>query len=196
MRKYFQVMLGVALLSTAALAVEPEIQLNYAANLSAGDSVTNLTNAGTLNGFDPAGDICANVYVFAQDQQLISCCTCPLTPNHLRTLSTQNDLINNTLTPGVPIGVTIVLYATDVPTGGCNAAAPGDPVEGLRAWGTHIHAAPGGGFGVTETTYVPAGLSPTELAKLESYCGFIQADGTGYGICGSCVDGAAGAKKQ
>src|SRR5271169_5250248 len=109
MRKYFQVMLGVALLSTAALAVEPEIQLNYAANLSAGDSVTNLTNAGSLNGFDPAGNICANVYVFAQDQQLISCCTCPLTPNHLRTLSTQNDLINNTLTPGVPIGVTIAL---------------------------------------------------------------------------------------
>jgi hypothetical protein len=201
MCKFFQLMLGVALLSTAALAQDPAVapgpadafQVRYAANLAAGDSVVNLTNAGTVSGFDPAGDICANVYVFAEDQQLIACCTCPLTPNHLKTLSVQKDLISNTLTPGVPIGVTIALLASQ---GKCNASAPGNLVSGLRAWGTTIHAAPGGGFFGAETEFSQVGLSADELTKLTSYCGFIQADGTSFGICGSCRQGAAGAAKQ
>jgi len=196
MRKFFQVMMGAALLSTAAFAQYDSFQVRYAANLAAGDSVINLTNAGSVNGFDPAGDICANVYVFAEDQQLIACCACPLTPNHLRTLSTQNDLINNTLTPGVPIGVTVALLATQETGNKCDPSAPGDTVPGLRAWGTTIHAVPGGGFGVTETEFSKAELSPSEYAKLVSYCGFILADGSNYGICGSCKNGAAGAAKQ
>ena len=197
MRKFFQLMLGAALLSTVAFAQIPPdaFQVRYAANLAAGDSVVNLTNAGTVDGFDPAGDICANVYVFAEDQQLIACCTCPLTPNHLKTLSVQKDLISNTLTPGVPIGITVALLASK-PAGACSASNPGPLVAGLRAWGTTLHAAPGGGFAVTETEFSPAGLSATELQKLTSYCGFIIADGSGFGICGSCRQGAAGAAKQ
>ena len=49
-----------------------EYQVNYARQLVGWRLVTNLTNAGSLNGFDPAGDICANVYVFAEDQQQLS----------------------------------------------------------------------------------------------------------------------------
>lgn len=190
-------MLGVALLSTMVLAqgTGDVFQVGYAANLAAGDSVVNLTSAGTEGGFDPAGDICANVYVFAEDQQLIACCTCPLTPNHLKTLSVQKDLISNTLTPGVPIGVTIAVFASTDKV--CNAAAIlATGASGLRAWGTTLHAAPGGGFAVTEVPYSPADVSPTEFRKLVDYCGFIQANGSGFGICGSCRQGAAGAAKQ
>ena len=198
MRKLFQLMMGVALLSTLAPARAPDdsYQVGYAANLAAGDSVVNLTNAGSVDGFDPAGDICANVYVFAEDQQLIACCACPLTPNHLKTLSVQKDLISNTLTPGVPIGVTVALLASN--GGACNAALPGQfaLVSGLRAWGTTLHAAPGGGFAATETNFSNAQLSASELSKLTTYCGFIQAIGSGFGICGSCRQGAAGAAKQ
>jgi hypothetical protein len=168
-------------------------QVDYAANLGAGQSIVNLTNAGSNGGNDATDTICANVYVFAQDQQLIECCTCPLTPNHLRTLSVQNDLIANTLTPGVPIGVTTMLVAT---TGACNAAAPGQLVHGLRAWGTTLHAAPGGGFAVTETHFRQVSLSASELNKMSSFCGFIQADGSKFGICNQCAPGAAGAAKQ
>jgi hypothetical protein len=206
MKNYFQLMLGVALLSTAALAqgIGPDdaLQVRYAANLGAGQSVINMTNVGTQGGNDATDYICANVYVFAQDQQLISCCTCPLSPNDLKTLSVQNDLINNTLTPGVPIGVTIGLVASD-DTGkpGCNAATvdPAKLVSGLRAWGTTLHAAPGGGFAVTETEFSQVGLSTgagSELAKMTSFCGFIQADGSKFGICNSCKPGAQGANKQ
>ncbi|HEV3330971.1 MAG TPA: hypothetical protein VG096_08330 [Bryobacteraceae bacterium] len=169
--------------------------ISYSANLKAGDSKINLTNAGTDGGNDATDSLCANVYVFAEDQQLIECCTCPLTPNHLSTLSAQNDLISNTLTPGVPIGITTMLVAS---TGACNAAAvaPANLVGGLRAWGTTLHAAPGGGFAVTETHFRKAALSPTELAKMTSFCGFIQANGSKFGVCNACQDGAAGAQKQ
>ena len=36
----------------------------------------------------------------------------------------------------------------------------------------------------------------SELFKMISYCGFIEADGSTYGICGSCKPGAQGAAKQ
>jgi hypothetical protein len=171
-------------------------QIRYAANFLAGDSYIDLTNGGTVGGYDPTGDICANVYVFAQDQQLVSCCSCVLTPNHLRTLSARNDLINNTLTPGVPTAVSIAVLATKGST--CNAAnvTANNLAGGLRAWGTTPHAAPGGGYIVGETPFSAVALSATELQKMTSYCGFIQSNGSGYGICNSCRTGAQGSLKQ
>ena len=178
-------------------AVLDSFQVRYVANLSAGDAAVNLTNSGSNGGFDPAGDMCANVYVFAQDQQLTGCCACPLTPNHLKTLSVQKDLISNTLTPGIPTAITVALVAT-VGGGTCNAATiqSADLRSGLRAWGTSLHVLPGGGFGVGETEFSPVILSKSEFTKLTSYCGFIQAIGSGYGICGSCRNGASGAERQ
>ena len=171
-------------------------QVRYAANLVVADSVVNLTNVGTVGGRDFTGDICANVYAFAEDQQLIACCACPLTPNHLRTLSAKGDLISNTLTPGIPSAITIGLIASKGTT--CNAALvnASDLAGGLRAWGTTPHALPGGTYGIGETPFSPAPLSVSELQKVTSYCGFIQAIGSGYGICGSCQTGAKGATKR
>jgi hypothetical protein len=223
MRKFFNVMVGAALLSAGAFAQstttgtypshnesDDAFQIRYAANLAAGTSVVNLTNGGSHGGYEPYGNICANVYVFAEDQQLIACCACELTPNHLQTLSVQADLISNTLTPGVPIGVTIGLLSTGVPSSGtCDAANPSggyslngngerdvDTEPGLRAWGTTLHAAPGGGFAVTETEFSKVQLSDSELDRMIKLCGFIEANGSGYGICGSCKVGAAGAVKN
>src|SRR5947209_8417492 len=92
-------------------------QLRYLANLNIGDSYVNLTNAGTLSGFDPAGRICVNVYTFDPNEELISCCACPVTPNGLNSLSARSDLISNTLTPGVPTSITVKLLAS-VPIAG------------------------------------------------------------------------------
>ena len=173
-------------------------QVRYVANLTAGDSTVNLTNAGSTGGFDPAGDICANVYVFAEDQQLAACCACPLTPNHLRTLSVQKDLLSNLLTPGIPTAITVAIAATNGANQTCDASGitAAQLVPGMRAWGTTLHALPSGGYGVTETEFSPAILSASQLTKITSYCGFIEAIGSGYGICGSCRTGAAGADKQ
>jgi len=174
-------------------------QVSYAANLAVGFSNINITNAGSVNGYEPTGDICVNIYVFAEDQQMISCCSCNLTPNHLQTVSVT-DLISNTLTPGAPSGITVGLLATENPTGGaCDAGAidHANLAAGMRAWGTVIHAAPGGGYSVTENHFLPAQLGNSdELDKLGRYCGYIEADGSYYGICKSCSPGAAGAAKQ
>jgi uncharacterized repeat protein (TIGR01451 family) len=184
-----------ALDPTTITAVPDGYLISYAANLSGGGSWVNLINAGTSGGDDATDSLCANVYVLAEDQQLIDCCTCPLTPNHISTLSVQKDLILNTLTPGVPIGVTIALVATTGATCDASSAASVSLAPGLRAWGTTVHAAGGGGFAVTETKFLPATLSPSELLKLTAYCGFIQADGSKFGLCNSCQPGASGATR-
>lgn len=192
---------GLGNTAAATLVVGDSYQVRYISNLNAGDSFVDLTDTGFNGGVDPAGDICANVYVFAADQQLVACCSCPLTPNHLKTLSGQSDLIHNALTPGVASAVTVGLLVTANPNGNataCNAASvtASQLTVGLRAYGTALHALPGGSYGVGETVFSPAGLSASELMKMTQFCAFIQNDGSRYGICGSCKEGAAGAKRQ
>ncbi|MDQ2946414.1 MAG: hypothetical protein M3Y27_10805 [Acidobacteriota bacterium] len=200
-------------------------QLRYLANLDKGDSYINLTNAGTLDGRAPAGNICVNVYTFDPAEELISCCACPITPNGLVSLSARNDLISNTLTPGVPTSVTVKLVSSAVfdPNGvnisatSCNASGPGTGVigapgpppvpntgniitRGMRAWATTLHlntsGSPAVGYQKTETPFSGAELSATELTKLQQFCGFIQANGSGFGICKACRFGALGGEQK
>src|SRR3984893_1277858 len=187
-----------------ATEVDGVYQLRSLANLNIGDSYVNLTNAGTLSGFDPAGRICVNVYTFDPAEELISCCACPVTPNGLNSLSARNDLISNTLTPGVPTSITVKLVASlPLPGNTCNAASPNaaNLVRGMRAWATTLHlntsVAPAPGvYQHTETPFSAAELSDSELTKLTSFCGFIQSNGSGFGICKSCTAAALGAKQK
>ena len=83
-----------------------------------------------------------------------------------------------------------------VTTGDPGAVTLEQAATGLRAWGTNIHAQPSGGYAVTETPFANARPSGSELSKLASYCSFSQADGSLYGICKTCANGAAGAVRQ
>ncbi len=195
------IIVGRAVLAAGAAANTPAggppdaFQVRYASNLNIGDSFVNITNAGTQGGFDPAGRICANVYVFSPDEQLVACCSCLVTPNGLVSLSARNDLISNTLTPAVPSSIVVKLLATTPNGGTCNSTATtataGKLAPGMRAWGSTLHALPGSPatYGGTETAFSPAVLSTSELAKLTSECGFINTDGSGFGICRSCREG-------
>ncbi|MEO8601922.1 MAG: hypothetical protein ABI629_05040 [bacterium] len=149
-----------------------------------------MTNAGTQAGTDPAGNICANVYVFDPEENMIACCTCPVSPNGLHSFSARSDLINNPLTPGVPTSIVVKLLATVKSAAACNAASPTtvNLAAGLRAWGTTIHALPTSPttYGLTETEFSAAVLSGSELAQLTSTCASIQATGAGFGICSTC----------
>ena len=147
-------------------------QIRYASNLTAGDSVVNITNTGANGnnlfgpGFGaPAGNICVNVYAFSPDEQMISCCSCLVTPNGLVHLTANNDLVSNTLTGIRPNSIVIKLVATatgyenrhtgpsgadshdpDYTGSSCtnSAALAGSqfPVAdaGLLAWGTTLHS--------------------------------------------------------
>jgi hypothetical protein len=174
-------------------------QISYVPNLLIGDSYVNLTNAGTVNGFDPAGRICVNVYTFDPSEELIACCACPVTPDGLRSLSAKQDLVSNTLTPGVPGSIVIKLLANTPTAGACNpatvTAASLEP--GMRAWSTALHQNTAtGNYDLTENVFQDAVLSVTELAKLTSFCGFIQANGSTFGICRTCRFGGLGGAQQ
>jgi len=205
-------------------------QVRYASNLTAGDSVVNITNTGANGnslfgpGFGgPAGNICVNVYAFSPDEQMVSCCSCLVTPNGIVSLSANNDLVSNTLTGLRPDSIVIKLVAT-----GTGRSAPGVPTfngssctnsaalvgtlfpvagSGMLAWGTTIHAAPAAGvFTVTETPFLPAALqtnielggnlsNTNELTSLANRCVNIIGNGSTFGICRSCRMGGLGGTK-
>jgi hypothetical protein len=198
---------SAAITVTSIIDPEQAFQVRYASNLNVGDSVIDLTNTGNLSlpsGLTTTGNLCVNVYTFDANEELISCCSCLVTPNGLNSLSAKTDLVSNTLTPGVPTSIVIKLVASrplgvsPTGTGGtCNPSSP-TPLTvspGLRAWGTTLHALPTTPvtYGLTETRFDTAPLSVAELTKLTLFCGFIQANGSGFGICKSCRTGGLGA---
>jgi hypothetical protein len=87
------VILAAIALSTAAFAqpnatLDTPFQVRYAANLNIGESYIDITNTGANGapllgpGFGGAsGNICANVYAFDPGEELISCCSCLITPD-------------------------------------------------------------------------------------------------------------------
>jgi len=186
--------------------------------ISPSQSVINITNTGALAsppsmfGGAVGGNICVNVYVFSPDEQEVACCTCLITPNGVETTS-AGSLISHTLTPMVPTAVTVKLIATTPLSGStCDASTPlitgnvapaaGALAEGMVAFGTNVHAAPVGGsisagtYALTETPFIPSTLSTAEVSRITTLCGFINANGSGFGVCPGCTLGAQGAVRQ
>ena len=199
--------------ATATLTVTTDFYIRYAANLTSGDSVINLTNTGangaSLNGpgFGGAvGNICMNVYAFSPDEQLVSCCSCLVTPNGLVSLSVNNDLISNTLTGVRPNSIVVkVLPSAASPTfagtsctnSAALAGAATNPLllpGGSLGFGTTVHAL-GAGFGTTETPFRGATLSQAELASITNRCTNIIGNGSTFGICRSCRTGGLSASR-
>ena len=146
--------LALASVSFAQVVSAPAdaFQVHYVSNLNKGDASINLTNAG-----GSGGNICANVYAFAPDEQMISCCACQITPNGLNSYSVSADLISNPLTGVAPSSLVIKLVASAPTHGTCDASSPtaGSLVPGLRAWGTTIHTVFSGNQNVVVTPPAP-----------------------------------------
>jgi uncharacterized repeat protein (TIGR01451 family) len=189
------------LAASATIFIDDPYQVSYAANLNVGDSVVNVTNTGSSGTAGPlgqiSGNICVNVYTFDPAEELISCCSCSVTPNGLQSISVRGSLTSNPLTPTIPTSVVIKLLAS---TGPCNAATvtTASLALGMRAWGTTLHALPTAPvtYGVTEKPFLSSSLSEAELAHLTAFCGLVQANGSGFGICSGCSAGGLGANKN
>jgi hypothetical protein len=186
-------------------------QVSYAANPSAGESYINIINTGA-NG-DPilgpglggaSGNVCVNVYAFDPGEEMISCCSCLVTPNQVVNLGVNANLTVKTLTGVIPTSVTVKLLNTLAGTGGTglsctnSATAAGGAnfpiVNGIVAYGTTPQAI-GTKFNVVEHPFIPSTLSPAELASLTNRCSNIVGNGSLYGICSACRLGALGASK-
>jgi len=216
--KNITIALAAVALSTVAIAQSVTnvasspsdvFQITYAANLNVGDSFINFTNSGATTNSnncpsdgtycgDVAGpgttqNLCINLYTFDPQEELIDCCTCNVTPNGLVSLSVIKSLISNPLTPAIPTAVVVKAVAS---TGACNASQVGPLAHGLVAWSTTLHqntSTASKTYSVTENPFSGAALTAAELAHITSFCGFIQADGTGYGICAGCPSNGLGA---
>src|SRR5277367_5394987 len=78
------------------------------------DATLRLTNPGTAG-----PSLCAAVYIFSPDQEMSACCACYLTPDDLRTLSVNNDLLANPLQGDSLSSGSIRIVSTKPRGGGC-----------------------------------------------------------------------------
>jgi hypothetical protein len=195
-----------------AVVTDAPYQVRYAANLGHGESYIDITNDGANgaslfgSGFGAAtGNICANVYAFDPNEEMISCCSCLITPDSTASLGVNADMLTptGTLTGVIPTSVTIKLVATLAGTGGSGSSCTQSaatlttltiPTSGMAAWGTTLHLAAGAaGYATTETPFTPATLGAAEEASLANRCTFFYGTGSGSGICSSCHHSALGA---
>src|SRR5664279_81159 len=113
---HFRIVILAALVCTmVAFAQNPitadsPFQVRYAANPAGGESYINIVNTGANGapllgpGFGgAAGNTCVNVYAFSPDEQLISCCSCLITPNGVVNLGVNRDLTIKDSDRGCPV---------------------------------------------------------------------------------------------
>ncbi|MGP8247414.1 MAG: hypothetical protein ACLQVN_23250 [Bryobacteraceae bacterium] len=212
------IVLAMASFAQAPVTLDSPVQMRYAANPSAGESYIDITNTG-YNGenllgpgsVSTAGNICVNVYAFdATDEQEVACCSCWVSPNQVVNLGVNADLTSKTLTGVIPPSVSVKLVATLAGGGGTGAASTcaGSAatvthasvlVDGMVAWGTTLHPGPTtGSFVVTETPFTPISVAAAsqDLDSIGGRCAAIIGNGSTYGICTSCRNGALGASKM
>lgn len=196
--------------STPVASVLDAFQLKYF-NTNYGSGQITISNAGSAStGNNPADDssgtICANLYSFDPNEEMQTCCSCPVTPNGLSSVSINDDIIAQNLIVNPSSAITVkVLYTLKSAQnngGTCDPTAPasGSLTSGGLAWGTNMRnvtfqgSPPTAVRAVTETKFASAELSAAELSKLTTYCRFIKILGSSVsGICKSCQPGARGA---
>ena len=104
------------------------------------------------------GTLCANIYVFDDTQEMIECCSCPVTANGLLTISV-NDLTENPLTV-VPFRGVIKIVSTA--GANCDATNIGNTVPDLRAFASHLQNASFGAANLNGLTGLRAGVKRAE----------------------------------
>jgi len=183
--------LALVLVSCGVLAAQTldVYQLTYYDNNIPGapldSSVIRVVNPGlTGSPISPdEGTLCANIYVFDDTQEMLECCSCPITANGLLTLSVQ-ELTENPLTVTSFRGV-IKIVSTSTTTV-CDATTLAALTPDLRAFATHLQnestrVTPF--LSVTEDEFADAPLSAVEASDLGTICSMVRYLGSGRGRC-------------
>jgi Bacterial Ig-like domain (group 2) len=167
---------------SANLTVKPVVAVSYFshANTSAfADSSLRLSNPGATG-----GNLCAEIYVFDQNQQLSECCGCLLSPDGLLTLSVNSDLTGNPLTDVKSTTGVIEIVSADVPPNiSCDPSAINANGE-ILAWSTNTQTKSASKVALTENSFQLSPLGDADLAALQSQCSMVATLGSGHGVCG------------
>ena len=164
-------------------------QLNYFSNsygqkgTGPGDQTVRIINPGEQG--TPIGSghgtVCADIYVFDDNQEMSECCACQISANGLLILSLNYQLNGNPLT-GFPAPYNGVIKIVSDNRANCDATSP-VPTPDLRAFATHLQNPGQGAFVTTEAEFQAAQLQQDELAFLGTACSFVQFLGSGKGVC-------------
>ena len=134
----------------------------------------------------PQGVLCANIYVFDDTQEMVECCSCPVTANGLLVISID-DLTENPLTVSPFRGVIKLISSAPNPV--CDPTDLSAVTPELRSFATHLQNAAFGGthagpvYSLTSDELSHAPLSTFEQRDLAQICSFVRYLGTGRGRC-------------
>ncbi len=172
--------------ASASLTVTPLMTVSYfnrVNSIASGvDGTVELANPGFT-----AGNLCAMVYVFDQQQELNECCGCTISYNGMRTFSLLNDLTANPLTGKEPLAGTIEIVPANPGQNGICDPGSISPNSMLPGWATNVQGA-AGAYQVTEIPLATVPLAATQAQVLAAECGILEQLGEGKGVC-SCGSG-------
>jgi len=174
-----------------------------------GDALVRIVDFGNYEAPPENGDLCANLYVFDDDQEMQECCSCPLTADGLRTISVINDLTSNPQFSS-PLGVGVIKLVTTIGADPLNCTSGGNGVAGtagtllkfylsvgLVAWIDHTESIASNNsgftppFGFVRSTSVDSFAQPpldfeemfSPTNGLVPVCNNIELHASGRGIC-------------
>lgn len=165
--------------STPGAAAPPQLAVNYFDNNTAvGNEIVHVINPGTVSDAAPAGNLCAAIYVF-QQEQLSECCSCVVTPDGGIAVDVFTNLTKNPLLGIPPIsGVLKIVSSSPTASGICDPTAI-NPTPALDSWESHVQAS-----GITtEEEFGDEVLSSAEQADLAEDCLALEELGSGQGVC-------------
>lgn len=146
-------------------------------------------NGNGLPNNDLIGNVCSNIYVFDNNEEMIACCSCRTTPDELLTASVGTQLTSNPLTSVVPpAGVIKILSTLPAPSCEATTVATQTLAIGTVGFASHVKVSGGATF-LTETVIPNATLSAGEFAFLQNACSFARYLGSGKGTCSCSVPG-------
>lgn len=162
------------------------LKVDYFANAGGStDATVRIVNPGTTY-----NNLCADIFVFDNDEELRECGSCPVSPDDLRTLSVNTDLTSNPVN-GIPttsgdikiVSATTTGGTCPLPDGGKLGGTTINPVPAVRVWATHVQ----NNGTLTEGVSPDATFSANEYTALQQQCYAIALVGSGTGIlsCGS-----------